>query len=83
MRLQWQAGSAAAASYAVYRHALGRQDMCADSDARHLLATVRGTQYVDVAARADRDYRYVVTALDRLWHESEPAYGALPAATPR
>ncbi|MCW0022472.1 glycoside hydrolase family 10 protein [Burkholderia pseudomallei] len=83
VRLQWQAGSAAAASYAVYRHALGRQDMCADSDARHLLATVRGTQYVDVTARADRDYRYVVTALDRLWHESEPAYVAMPAAKPR
>ncbi len=82
VRLRWKPRSNAATSYAIYRHEPGRQDMCSDHDARHLLATVRTTEFVDIAARADRDYRYAVTALDRLWNESEPVDVTLPAAHP-
>ncbi|MDN7674891.1 family 10 glycosylhydrolase [Burkholderia oklahomensis] len=80
VRLRWTPRSNGATSYAIYRHEPGRHDMCADHDARHLLATVRGTEYVDITARADREYRYAITALDRLWNESEPIDIVTPAA---
>ena len=72
-RLQWQPRSAAGATaYAIYRSEQTPLTPCARSDARHLLATVRGTDYVDATARADRDYHYAVTTLDRFWNESAP-----------
>ncbi|AOK32608.1 MULTISPECIES: glycoside hydrolase family 10 protein [Burkholderia] len=70
--LKWQAGSADTVSYAIYRH-----DARRDLDARHLISTVRKTDYLDVEARPGSEYVYSVTALDRLWNESPPI-----AATP-
>lgn len=48
-------------------------------DARHLLVTVRAQdgvrQSVDLP-EADADGWYVVTAYDRLWHQSAPSLAA-------
>jgi uncharacterized lipoprotein YddW (UPF0748 family) len=52
-------------SYAVYR--------CGRGEPSRLLGTVRGQTYVDRTAEPGRRYVYLVTALDRLWHESRPA----------
>ncbi|HEY0637713.1 MAG TPA: family 10 glycosylhydrolase [Pseudonocardiaceae bacterium] len=68
-----------ATSYAVYRFdgaVLPRP--CDLADARNLLTTRRGTTsvlqaYTDTTAVAGQRYTYVVTALDRLGHESLPS----------
>ncbi|AIO69523.1 glycoside hydrolase family 10 protein [Burkholderia oklahomensis] len=72
VRLSWQAGSADTVSYAIYRHEASSCDACRDLDASHLIATVRRTEYLDAATSADREFLYSVTALDRVWNESEP-----------
>ncbi|WP_442854969.1 family 10 glycosylhydrolase [Burkholderia sp. MSMB1498] len=72
VRLRWQAGSADTVSYAIYRHERPLCDACRDIDARHLVATVRGTDYLDAKASVDHEYMYSVTALDRVWNESAP-----------
>jgi uncharacterized lipoprotein YddW (UPF0748 family) len=81
-RLQWQPRPAAGATaYAIYRSEQTPLTACDRSDARHLLATVRGVEYVDATARADRGYHYEVTALDRFSNESAPAEARLAAAS--
>jgi uncharacterized lipoprotein YddW (UPF0748 family) len=58
-------------SYGVYRFdGATWPHGCDLADAAHLVATVRGTAYTDATAEAGRHYTYVVTALDRRWHES-------------
>ncbi len=72
-------------SYAVYRFDGDVQaDECGFADATHLLTTLRknsdGEQsYVDTTAQPGTAYTYYVTALDRLWNESDPS-PAWPAA---
>jgi uncharacterized lipoprotein YddW (UPF0748 family) len=67
------------ASYAVYRFD-GQVDADASgfADAAHLIATVRavsgrGQSYLDTTAASGASYTYYVTALDRLWNESNPS----------
>ncbi|WP_327010420.1 family 10 glycosylhydrolase [Dactylosporangium sp. NBC_01737] len=61
-------------SYGVYRLDTATIPTACDlADAAHLVATVRGTTYTDPTAEPGRHYTYVVTALDRLWHESAPS----------
>ena len=66
----------AATSYAVYRFdGMNAVDDCDTADASHLVATIRGqgdgTQHwTDTTAVAGTTYTYVVSALDRTWHES-------------
>lgn len=66
-------------SYAVYRFdGAAHADACGFADASHLIATVRGdgdgTQaFVDGTAEPGTAYTYYVTALDRLWNESDPS----------
>jgi uncharacterized lipoprotein YddW (UPF0748 family) len=58
-------------SYGVYRFdGVTIPKGCELADAAHLVATVRGTTYIDPTAEAGKRYTYVVTALDRLWNES-------------
>ncbi|GAA4249673.1 glycoside hydrolase family 10 protein [Dactylosporangium darangshiense] len=62
------------ASYGVYRlDGVTAPGACALADASHLVATVRGTEWTDATAEPGRHYTYVVTALDRRWHESPPS----------
>ena len=56
-------------SYAVYRVDGRKVDRCDTADARNLVATVRGEEYVDTTAPSGR-VTYVVTALDRAYRES-------------
>jgi uncharacterized lipoprotein YddW (UPF0748 family) len=73
--VSWQA--AEATSFAVYRFPAGAQPgACGFADARHLVATVRTTQWTDPAATGA--YTYYVTAMDRQGHESSPSS---PAST--
>ncbi|MEV0127897.1 family 10 glycosylhydrolase [Dactylosporangium sp. NPDC050688] len=61
-------------SYGVYRlDGTTVPGACDLADAAHLVATVRGTMYTDPTAEPGRHYTYVVTALDRRWHESPPS----------
>ncbi|GGM29852.1 glycoside hydrolase family 10 protein [Dactylosporangium sucinum] len=72
--LRWRALDAAATSFGVYRFDGVRIPRGCDlADAAHLIATVRGTAYTDPTAEPGRRYTYVVTALDRRWHESPPS----------
>ncbi|WP_353648792.1 family 10 glycosylhydrolase [Nakamurella sp. A5-74] len=82
VQLEWTSSqensqSAVATSYAIWRldGPIRPGDLV---DATHLLATVRRSghdrqSYLDTTADPNSRYRYVVTALDRLWHESSPA----------
>jgi len=83
--LRWQptadeeSGFGQPTSYAVYRFdgTPTSLDECAFADAGNLVATVRagdGVQsYLDTTAEPGRSYTYHVTAVDRLWNESEPS----------
>ncbi|MGI5242647.1 glycoside hydrolase family 10 protein [Dactylosporangium sp. CA-139066] len=65
---------ASATSYGVYRFdGTTTPGTCGLADASHLVATVRGTEWTDASADPARHYTYVVTALDRRWHESPPS----------
>ncbi|MEU1397967.1 family 10 glycosylhydrolase [Micromonospora zamorensis] len=78
--VNWQRGTGSTAEYAVYRlPGDGAVDPCDLADARNLLGTVRASgstgTFTDATAAAGSTYRYLVTALDRLHHES-PASNA-------
>ena len=79
--VNWQrGGTGSTAEYAVYRlPGDGAVDPCDLADARNLLGTVRASgstgTFTDATAAAGSTYRYLVTALDRLHHES-PASNA-------
>ncbi|MEU7996419.1 family 10 glycosylhydrolase [Micromonospora sp. NPDC049060] len=74
--LTWQRGATGStAAYAVYRlPGDGAVDACDLADARNLLGTVRASggtgTFTDATAATGSTYRYLVTALDRLHHES-------------
>lgn len=78
--VHWRAGGATTKSYAIYRvrGKVGTLDSsaCVLADATHLLATRRShgdlQSYLDPTAASGVRYTYVVTALDRLWNESQP-----------
>ncbi|NUR73972.1 MAG: family 10 glycosylhydrolase [Hamadaea sp.] len=83
VRLQWLAPGNEGrpfddpTSFAIYRYE-GRDPLpepCDLADAALLVGTVRGTSYLDTTAVAGTAYTYVVTALDRVWHESAPGIG--------
>ena len=67
------------ASYAVYRFdGLTFPGACGFADASHLIGTLRATPgrdqtWVDRTAEPGRTYTYYVTALDRIWNESNPS----------
>ncbi|MDQ4091906.1 MAG: family 10 glycosylhydrolase [Actinomycetota bacterium] len=69
----------AATSYAIYRFdGPALPDPCRFADAAHLLTTQRATNgvrqtYIDSTAQPDRTYIYYLTALDRIWNESDPS----------
>ncbi|MET7401411.1 family 10 glycosylhydrolase [Dactylosporangium sp. NPDC005572] len=72
--LRWRALSDQSTSFGVYRFdGVTIPRGCDLADAAHLVATVRGTAYTDPTAEPGRRYTYVVTALDRRWHESPPS----------
>jgi len=81
VRLSWVDRSTPwrrATSFAIYRFEGSQVDSCGFGDARFLLATVRAQpgplqSYVDTTAQRDKTYTYVVSALDRLHHESAPS----------
>lgn len=57
---------------------LGSDTTGSQSDAEHLVATVRATDgdlqsYLDATAEPGKRYTYHVTAVDRLWNESNPS----------
>ncbi|WP_418275217.1 glycoside hydrolase family 10 protein [Isoptericola jiangsuensis] len=69
---------ARATSFAVYRTDGHRKHVDVD-DATHLVATARTRggvvqELVDTTAEPGTDYTYVVTALDRVWNESDPSH---------
>jgi uncharacterized lipoprotein YddW (UPF0748 family) len=66
-----------AARYAVYRFDDPAAARCGAGDAARIAVT-GGTSFTDTTAEPGRGHVYVVTALDRLWHES-PAARARPA----
>ncbi|MER7459771.1 family 10 glycosylhydrolase [Micromonospora sp. NPDC126480] len=74
--LTWQRGTTGSTTaYAVHRlPGDGGVDPCDLADARYLLGTVRASgatgTFTDATATASGTYRYLVTALDRLHHES-------------
>ncbi|NUT34064.1 MAG: family 10 glycosylhydrolase [Hamadaea sp.] len=71
-----------ATSFAVYRFD-GRDplpDVCGIADASHLIGTVRGTSFLDTTVQSRTAYTYVVTALNRVWHESAPSMGRFTTA---
>ncbi|MEV8638382.1 family 10 glycosylhydrolase [Streptosporangium sp. NPDC051023] len=70
--------SAGARSYAVYRIASGEADKCATADARNLVAVVPAVDGERQTFTATGAGTYLVTALDRLDNESEPAKTVLP-----
>jgi uncharacterized lipoprotein YddW (UPF0748 family) len=72
VRLAWGQSPLGATSYAIYRRDLAGDDRCPDNDARNLLATTRSTTFTDPTAEPGHEYIYTVTALDRLWNESQP-----------
>ncbi|HEV2779794.1 MAG TPA: family 10 glycosylhydrolase [Actinophytocola sp.] len=82
VQIRWARTDRATASVALYRFDGARWvDRCALADARHLVATGRAAGGVlqsvtDPTAEPGRAYTYVLTALDRLHHES-------PASIPR
>ncbi len=57
--------------YAVYRFPYGERINI--EDPRALRAITADTEFTDTTARPRERYVYVVTALDRLWNESEPS----------
>lgn len=80
--LRWFADplpGAVPAYFAVYRlDGRATSPGCALADAGSLLGTVRAghsaiTSWIDTTAVAGSGYTYVITALDRLHHESEPS----------
>jgi uncharacterized lipoprotein YddW (UPF0748 family) len=71
VRLAWGQSPLGATSYAIYRRDLAGDDRCPDNDARNLLATTRSTTFTDPTAEPGHEYIYTVTALDRLWNESQ------------
>jgi uncharacterized lipoprotein YddW (UPF0748 family) len=82
--LNWHATAqgqpfASVTSYAIYRFdGQAQAQGCDFADASHLLTTVRaggnGNQsFVDTTAAAGASYTYYVTALDRVWNESNPS----------
>jgi len=81
VQLRWvdTSGQQRATEYAVYRlDGLQAAGPCDVIDARHLLATGRGDgsvlqTFLDTTAEPDRQYTYLVTALDRLHNESAPS----------
>jgi uncharacterized lipoprotein YddW (UPF0748 family) len=75
IRLRWrQSPVANTASFAVYRFGAGQAPgPCGFADARHLVATVRGSAWTDAGALAGHGYTYYVTAVDRLGYESAPS----------
>jgi uncharacterized lipoprotein YddW (UPF0748 family) len=75
VRVAWR--QASATSFAVYRFPAGQQVTACDfTDARHLVATVRGNQWTDPKPRAGQEYTYYVTAIDRAGLESAPSAAA-------
>lgn len=69
--------SARATSFAVYRvtGSVGSVDI---DDPAHLIGTFRSAggrvqSWLDTSAASGTDYTYVVTALDRVWNETEPS----------
>lgn len=63
-------------SYAIWR--FDHRERIDIDDASHLIATVRAEgrgqqRFTDTTADERSTYRYVVTAYDRLWHESPPS----------
>jgi uncharacterized lipoprotein YddW (UPF0748 family) len=88
VRVSWLAPAESAeplgepTSFAVYRFD-GRDplpDECGLADAGQLIGTVRGTSFLDTTAQPHTAYTYVVTALDRVWHESAPSMGRFTTA---
>jgi uncharacterized lipoprotein YddW (UPF0748 family) len=72
--LGWHTLLGPATSYAVYRFdGVTLAGGCDFADASHLIATVRDTKWTDSTAQPGHRYTYYVTALDRLWHESNPS----------
>lgn len=72
--LTWQESEKAADGdgarfYAVYRFPYGER--VNTDDARTLVGLTPDTQFFDSTAKPNERYTYVVTALDRLWNESE------------
>ncbi|HEX6500260.1 MAG TPA: family 10 glycosylhydrolase [Micromonosporaceae bacterium] len=67
------------ASYVVYRFdGTSGADTCGFADAGHVVATLRRVDgpdqsWVDTTAEPGKSYTYYVTALDRLWNESNPS----------
>lgn len=43
------------------------------SNPKNIVAITQGDEYKDLDYTPDRHFKYVVTALDRLWNESEPS----------
>jgi hypothetical protein len=72
VRLQWKPTSANTTSYAIYRRDVTAGDWCPDNDARNLIATQRGTTFVDTTAVEGHRYLYTVTALNRAAVQSIP-----------
>lgn len=67
--LQWEGSNASKEplKYLVYRFGANeKQDL---SNAEHIIALTRNTAFID--KDGNKHYKYVVTALDRLWNESE------------
>ncbi len=72
--LSWQPSAQASDGeipryYAVYRFSYGER--INTDDARSLQALTSETSFLDTTAKPSERYVYVVTALDRLWNESE------------
>lgn len=76
LRITWSNTDPNAAYFAVYRFKQGEE--ANTGDARNLIATVRKgsgemQEYIDTSGKKPKEVYYVVTALDRLHHESEGA----------
>lgn len=91
--LTWRApgqssSSGPATSYAIYRFdGQTHARPCDFADATHLLSTPRAlngaTQtYTDRTTQPARTYTYYVSALDRVWNESDPGAPAVVRPTP-
>lgn len=57
--------------YLVYR--FDEQEKTDLSQTSHILVLTRSKSFIDKDANGTKRYRYVVTALDRLWNESDPS----------
>jgi len=75
--LQWESNAKAQQRYLVYR--FDEDEKIDLSDAGQIIALTRNNSFLD--KEGGRNFRYVVTALDRLWNESTPSNTAT-AATP-